>query len=514
MQPYGTAGLSPLGARSPVGRQNARKLSHLIARELRGMIIRGELVPEQVLPSEGDLLRAFDVSRDTLREALRILESESLIVVRRGRRGGAVVERPHRRSITRHVALLLQTRGAMVSELHEAQLAIEPLAAARVADVGFDAARKLADLHDAELQHLEDPSSFVSAHAAFDNAVFELSGNETIALLSSVIRDLIAGQAYLGGSPDQRSSTFESLTELHGAFVDAVTQQDARRAHDAWVEFLTETAKLMMQETGDTKFQIAPLWRALRQVDGMGSGPDKMAASIATDVRIRIAEGQLRPGDQLPALPVLAAEFGVSRPTIRECLRVLEVEGLVDLRAGSRNGATVLEPAADTAGRLAGVVLAAAQTRMTDVVEARRLIEPSVAELVAARIVPPELAALSSRIGALSQIVEDTPTFIDAFMDLESDMFSAAQNPAISVATAVINWVSVRCRRDVKIRALGYPRIVTSNRRSCASLAEFVGAAERRDVERAARAWAEHLDEIAPFYRSSFGDRLIGDLFD
>jgi DNA-binding FadR family transcriptional regulator len=239
-----------------------------------------------------------------------------------------------------------------------------------------------------------------------------------------------------------------------------------------------------------------------------------MAASIATDIRIRIAEGQLRCGDQLPALPELAAEFGVSRPTIRECLRVLEMEGLVDLRTGSRNGATVLEPTADTAGQLAAVVLAAAQTRMADVAEARRLIEPPVMELVAARIDPAVLSTLPARLAGLKHIADDTPAFIAGFEDLESDVFSGAQNPAISVATAVIHWVSVRCRRDVTIRALSVPQVIKSNRRSCASFAEFVAAADDGDVRGAARAWAAHLDEVAPFYRSSFGDRLIGDLFD
>ncbi len=139
MDPGAPAAGAPLVTRPSVRRQNASKLSHLIARELRGMIVRGELVPGQALPSEGHLLRTFEVSRDTLREALRILESESLILVRRGRRGGAVVEQPHRRSVTRHVALLLQVQGATVSEVQEARLVIEPPAAGRLAERPLDA---------------------------------------------------------------------------------------------------------------------------------------------------------------------------------------------------------------------------------------------------------------------------------------------------------------------------------------------------------------------------------------
>src|ERR1700733_14566202 len=108
------------------GVRRPRKLAHVIERELRGLIVRGVLAENQALPSETDLLEAFHVSRNTLREALRILESESLIQIRRGRGGGAVVQRPHARSVARYVSLLLQVRGATVGEVQEARLVLEP----------------------------------------------------------------------------------------------------------------------------------------------------------------------------------------------------------------------------------------------------------------------------------------------------------------------------------------------------------------------------------------------------
>ena len=100
-------------------------------------------------------------------------------------------------------------------------------------------------------------------------------------------------------------------------------------------------------------------------------------------------------------MPELAAEFAVLRPTMREGLRILEMEGLVDLRTGSRSGARILEPTTETAAQLAGTLLEFAQTRMADVAEARALIEPSVMELVATRIDKPTLAALSHNLQEL-----------------------------------------------------------------------------------------------------------------
>ena len=65
------------------------KMAELVAGDLRRRILRGELVENDALPSESALMQRFGVSRPTLREAFRVLESESLISVRRGAHGGA-----------------------------------------------------------------------------------------------------------------------------------------------------------------------------------------------------------------------------------------------------------------------------------------------------------------------------------------------------------------------------------------------------------------------------------------
>lgn len=62
---------------------------------------------------------------------------------------------------------------------------------------------------------------------------------------------------------------------------------------------------------------------------------------IESQIRARISAGDLKPGDRLPAERELAAEFSVSRNTLREALRVLEIVGLLELRQGSLGGAFV-----------------------------------------------------------------------------------------------------------------------------------------------------------------------------
>ena len=76
------------------------KTAELVADRLRRQIIRGELREGDSLPPEADLMAAYGISRPTLREAFRVLESEGLIDVHRGSRGGARASafRPRRSS--------------------------------------------------------------------------------------------------------------------------------------------------------------------------------------------------------------------------------------------------------------------------------------------------------------------------------------------------------------------------------------------------------------------------------
>jgi len=70
------------------------RASELVAEKLRSLIVTGEVPPGAGLPSEKELVAQLGVSRATLREALRMLESEGLIATRPGPKGGIVVQKP------------------------------------------------------------------------------------------------------------------------------------------------------------------------------------------------------------------------------------------------------------------------------------------------------------------------------------------------------------------------------------------------------------------------------------
>ncbi len=84
----------------------------------------------------------------------------------------------------------------------------------------------------------------------------------------------------------------------------------------------------------------------------------KMAELVSARIRDGIVGGSLRPGDRLPSEDSLMGTFGVSRPTLREAIRLLEAEELLDVRRGAQGGPVVRRPSALPALRTAAAWLA------------------------------------------------------------------------------------------------------------------------------------------------------------
>src|SRR5213078_3000693 len=98
----------------------------VVAERLRRQIARGELTIGQRLPPEDKLTATFGIARTTLREALRILESEGLLEIRRGRAGGPVVTMPQIGSLAEGLAVTLQLQGTTAGDLDAARQLLEP----------------------------------------------------------------------------------------------------------------------------------------------------------------------------------------------------------------------------------------------------------------------------------------------------------------------------------------------------------------------------------------------------
>src|ERR1700742_4140660 len=136
------------------------KASDVLAARLREMILSSGLAEGTPLPTERELVTQSGLSRASVREALRVLETEGLVATKAGRNGGSQVRRPGRESISRSFELFVRSHGVRFEALLEAREAIEP-AAARLAAIH----RSDADLAEMTRIHQElDAASDAVAH--------------------------------------------------------------------------------------------------------------------------------------------------------------------------------------------------------------------------------------------------------------------------------------------------------------------------------------------------------------
>lgn len=127
---------------------------------------------------------------------------------------------------------------------------------------------------------------------------------------------------------------------------------------------------------------------------------------VADAIRQMVADGQLRPGDKLPAERVLCERFGVGRATLREALRSLESAGILDLRAGKTGGAFVTagDPKAVSSGMRD--LLHLQSVSFADLTEARIRLSRIVVELAIERATEEDIAALQNNIRAAEQLYD------------------------------------------------------------------------------------------------------------
>jgi GntR family transcriptional repressor for pyruvate dehydrogenase complex len=244
--------------REPFGRVvRAPKTAELIAEQIRGQIVRSEIAPGTTLPNEAELMSQFGVSRPTLREAFRILETESLIAVRRGVAGGAQVLAPDIAVGARYVGLLLQLDGATIADVYEARMVLEPVCARMMANRAD--ASDVAGLGEciASLQALiaagsggiPDQRSWSRTTYAFHELVLKGSGNKTLALQGGLLQEVVAthyAATVAGRFPEPtRPDRFRRVVLSFRKLVKLVEQGDGAAAERHWLKHM-ETASVTL----------------------------------------------------------------------------------------------------------------------------------------------------------------------------------------------------------------------------------------------------------------------------
>jgi GntR family transcriptional repressor for pyruvate dehydrogenase complex len=238
-----------------------REKPQQIADELRTLIVSGELADGESLGREPELVERFGVSRPSLREALRILETERLIRVVRGLHGGVVVQSPDHRMTARTAALILQARNVSLADVFEARSMLEPLAAKAVASSRKrkSAASELRHLIEEERAALEDPEAFGPANARFHERLVALAGNQTLTILTEMLNEIVVRAVTAvsrGGDIVGSLATRRQGIRSQERLVELIENGKESEVETHWRSHMTVVSKVMLGQDAATVIDL------------------------------------------------------------------------------------------------------------------------------------------------------------------------------------------------------------------------------------------------------------------
>ncbi|MEU6188083.1 FCD domain-containing protein [Nocardia sp. NPDC047038] len=224
-----------------------------VEEHIRLMILSAELKSGEMLPPEAELARQFNVSRTTLREALRSLTTQGLVYKVPGARGGNFVQAVDHHSlgsvVIESVHNLLELGSIDFREVAEVRQCLEvPAARLAAAKRGEEQLEQLRDIvRQQKAASVEDPE-VPKLDERFHSLIAQASGNRVLASFVSALHHETEPVHYLNLSPEVGRETVRQ----HGAIVAAIAAQDADAAQDAMVEHLTYLRSHIADERGSS----------------------------------------------------------------------------------------------------------------------------------------------------------------------------------------------------------------------------------------------------------------------
>ncbi|MFE5699507.1 FadR/GntR family transcriptional regulator [Rhodococcus koreensis] len=237
------------GVNSPARNRRIPKVAELVAAELRQKILRGEVAEGESLSPEAVLVEEYGVSRPSLREALRLLEQQGLIAIRRGSHKGPVAARPDSDLVVNAFTMILQLRKANLADIYRFRMIFEPVAARMAAESASDSdIESLKSLLAAEKDAVSDGENFGELAWRFHSELVRMSGNITMALLVETLEKISGRHASAAlmrwdDKEEQRGRAYRA----HRRMVGFIERHEGDKAEQFWAKHMAEVGKLLLE---------------------------------------------------------------------------------------------------------------------------------------------------------------------------------------------------------------------------------------------------------------------------
>ena len=228
-------------------------------------------------------------------------------------------------------------------------------------------------------------------------------------------------------------------------------------------------------------------------------GHRSKAEHVAQQLLERIIAAKLKPGASFATEAELLSQFNVSRPTLRESLKLLESQGVLELRPGPRGGIIVREPSTDLLAHGLSVFLRLHEVPFGTVIKAREVIEPALASEAATNGSDEDFAELEASIARMKALdaQSDQEAFIEENRLFHGVIARASGNKVLEVFWHTISILAHGEHHGIRYSVGNQAHVIKAHQR-------ILEACRKRDGNAAAAAMETHVGSLENLVRERY----------
>ncbi|MGV0044949.1 FadR/GntR family transcriptional regulator [Mycobacterium colombiense] len=384
----------------------------------------------QVFGSESDLRSRYGVSREVLREAIRLVEAHEVAVMRRGPAGGLVVTAPAAAPATWAMAVYLENVGATVDDLMAARLLLEPLAARLASEhLTEEGLARLTGCMDDPADDAESGCPDDGLHLLLPH----LGGNAALALFVEILvrltehyMDRTSGHGSAPAGRQAHRAIGAAVASGEGGLAETLTAQHIAALRTA----ISGAGQLAIDRSGVGRLRAALVSR----------GGQKLAEKIAFQLIERIIDTRIPVGALVGSEADLVQQMNVSPAVLREAVRIIEYHSVARMRLGPGGGLVVVEPDPTPITETMAIYLDYMKVTAHDVLFLRTTLEQACVVTVVERCKDESVA---ERLRAAGEVkVSEERSLVGHFLgDLHTELAALSGNPILELFTGIVRQI-------------------------------------------------------------------------
>jgi GntR family transcriptional regulator, transcriptional repressor for pyruvate dehydrogenase complex len=223
---------------------------------------------------------------------------------------------------------------------------------------------------------------------------------------------------------------------------------------------------------------------------------------VAQELLARIADGDFDPGDTFATEAELLQQFSVSRPTLREAIRILESQGILEQRPGPGGGIVIRKPSLDMLAHSLSVFLRFNDVPFAAVLTSREVIEPALAAEAALQATEEDFAAMAASIERMRGQGDDQDAFVAENRVFHGIVARASGNRVLETFWGTIGLLASGEHHGVRYTFGNRQHVIAAH-------SEILAACRKRNSRAAATAMARHVGELEHLVRDRY-QHLLG----